>query len=344
MLAYGDFDALPTVPKQAFRHHVDELLCAIGYDCIIRKNERIMNIKDYTYIVEIADQLNLTAAADRLCITQSALTKYVHRVEAEVGAPLFDRRGKRFVLTAVGRLYVEKGREIIKADRSLTDEIQKLKESGANAIRMGYGMGFADFMMDRLLPLYFSHPGMRPISVQEGSSSSLAKDVEDGNLDICLAYVNHPRPGLDYTPLKTTGPVLIVPEHSPLLLQAKDRSGFPHPVIDDDLWLREPYIRIATFTQSGAMAQRYFSHLGKWPDTRLYVEDVRSALCAVAHGLGNCILMEPPYVRYPVGRLCLSRETDLEQQVCMVTAKGVHPDASLATLQNVIKQAYDYAV
>lgn len=307
-----------------------------------KRNEGVVNIKDYTYIVEIADQLNLTAAADRLCITQSALTKFVHRVEAEVGAPLFDRRGKRFSLTSVGKLYVEKGREIIQTDRALTDEIQKLKESGANAIRLGYGMGFADFIMDRLLPAYFDYPGARPVSVCEGSSLALVHDVEAGNLDICLAYVSRPRPGLTYVPLSSTGLVLIVPEHSPLLEHAHACEGLPHPVVDDERWLEEPYIRIATFTQSGAAAQCYFSSLGKRPNNRLYVEDVRSALGAVARGLGNCVLMEPPYVRYPIGRLCLPQETHLEQQVCMVTAKGIHPDESLTVLQQVIKQSYGY--
>ena len=61
-----------------------------------------MNIKDYEYIVEIAACTSLTEAANRLCITQSALTKFLQRVEAEVGTPLFRRIGKRFVLTPVG--------------------------------------------------------------------------------------------------------------------------------------------------------------------------------------------------------------------------------------------------
>ena len=61
-----------------------------------------MNIKDYEYIVEIAACKSLTEAANRLCITQSALTKFLQRVEAEVGRPLFGRMGRRFVLTPVG--------------------------------------------------------------------------------------------------------------------------------------------------------------------------------------------------------------------------------------------------
>ena len=56
-----------------------------------------MNVKDYEYIVEIARQKSLSEAANRLCITQSALTKFLQRVEAQLGTPLFNRIGKRGV-------------------------------------------------------------------------------------------------------------------------------------------------------------------------------------------------------------------------------------------------------
>ena len=45
-----------------------------------------MNIKDYRYIVEIAEQESISKAAAVLYITQSALTKFLQRIEEELGA------------------------------------------------------------------------------------------------------------------------------------------------------------------------------------------------------------------------------------------------------------------
>lgn len=302
-----------------------------------------MNIKDYSYIVEIANQKNLTAAAERLCITQSALTKFVHRVEQELGTPLFYRRGKRFVLTPIGRVYVEKGEEIIRVDQTLRDEIHKMKINGADTIRLGYGAGFAEFIMDHLLPAYFALPHTRSISVQEGASSRLIQNVEKGELDLCLAYAKTHRPGLNYTPLRHTQLVLAVPEQSHLLAAAEPREDFPYPVLEETNWLREPYIYLSAFTQSGSAAFRYFSQLGSWPNSRLYVRDVRGALNAVAHGLGNCIVMEPPYVKAGIRLLCLPLLAQPEEEIYMVTLKGVYFDQSLAKLQEIIKKLYGYS-
>lgn len=302
-----------------------------------------MNIKDYTYIVEIAHQRSLTAAANRLCITQSALTKFLQRIEGELGSPLFYRRGKRLVLTPIGEIYVEKGKAIIQMDRALEDEIQKQKLNGADAIRLGHGMGFAEFVLDRLLPAYFARPHLRSVTIHEDSSSNLLRAVEDGRLDLCLAYVKEHRPGLDYTPLCRTRVSLAVPSRSPLLSLGVPRPDLPHPLLEGDQWLREPYIRMASFTKSGAAAQAYFTALGRWPNTRLYVENVRNALGAVSQGLGSCILVELPYTKYHVSYLCLPGLELEEQTTCMVTLKGAYPDHSLVELKKIIKNLFVFS-
>lgn len=299
-----------------------------------------MNIKDYTYIVEIAQQRNLTAAANRLCITQSALTKFLRRIETELDTQLFYRRGKRLILTPIGQTYVEKGLEIIRLDQSLQDEIEKQKINGADTIRLGHGMGFAELVLDRLLPEYFSKPRTRSVSIHEDSSTNLLRAVEDGRLDLCLAYVKEFRPALNYTLLCHTNLVLAVPNHSPLLQSSVPREGYPHPVVEGTEWLREPYIRMASFTQSGAVAQAYFSRLGKWPNNRLYVENVRNALGAVSNGIGNCILAELPHTKYNVSYLCLPDLDPAGRQTCMVTLKGAYPDDSIKELEKIIRKLF----
>ena len=104
--------------------------------------------------------------------------------------------------------------------------------------------------------------------------------------------------------------------------------------------MQEPYIYIAASTQSGARAQDYFRHLGKWPNNRLYVKNVSIALGAVARGLGNSIMAEPIYVRQPINFLCLPDLEDPMQQICMVTLKGAHLDYSLKKMQEIIMELY----
>ena len=98
-----------------------------------------MNIKDYRYIVEIAEQESISKAAAVLYITQSALTKFLQRIEEELGAPLFFRRGNRLALTEIGQYYVAKGRRIIELDYELELDISKIKRTSISALAIVWG-------------------------------------------------------------------------------------------------------------------------------------------------------------------------------------------------------------
>ncbi len=68
-----------------------------------------MDVRDYEYIVAIAEQGSITRAAAHLFITQSALTKFLQRTKRDLGLALFVRDGSRFRLTEAGRQYMEAG-------------------------------------------------------------------------------------------------------------------------------------------------------------------------------------------------------------------------------------------
>lgn len=299
-----------------------------------------MNVKDYEYIVEIARQKSLSEAANRLCITQSALTKFLQRVEAQLGTPLFKRIGKRFVLTAIGQMYVDKGLEIMRLDQEMEDELAKMRSDGADAIRLGYSMGQTSFIMNHLLPAFYKRQSAMSVSLKEDSSTGLIRDVEDGKLDICLAYAREEKPGLSYFPLAASGMALAVPRHSPLLRKALSHPDFPHPVLEDQSWMEEPYIRLASFTQSGRIAQEYFSQVGRYPKSRIYVENVRSAMSAVENRLGNCILAELPHTVHQVEYLSLPDLKVPKQRTCLIIRKGSQPQDAMKLLIRLAQILY----
>lgn len=299
-----------------------------------------MNVKDYEYIVEIARQKSLSEAASRLCITQSALTKFLQRVEAQLGTPIFKRIGKRFVLTPIGQMYVSKGLEIIRLDQEMEDELAKMRSDGADAIRLGYSMGQSAFILNHLLPAFYMRQSAMSVSLKEDSSTRLIRDVDDGRLDVCLAYAREEKPGLSYVPLASSGMALAVPKYSPLRKQAVEDPAYPHPVLKDLNWMEEPYIRLASFTQSGRIAQDYFERIGRYPKSRIYVENVRSAMNAVENRLGNCILAEIPFTLHPVEYLSLPGLDVVSQRIFIITRKTSQPQEAMKLLIRLAQTLY----
>ena len=62
--------------------------------------------RQYMYIRAIAEQGSILKAAERMYVTPSALSKHVQKMESALGVKLFDRVGKRFVLTYPGERYL----------------------------------------------------------------------------------------------------------------------------------------------------------------------------------------------------------------------------------------------
>ena len=66
-----------------------------------------MDTRQIEYILKIAEENNITKAAEKLFLTQSALNQQLLKLERELGTPLFQRTKNKWCLTDAGRIYVE---------------------------------------------------------------------------------------------------------------------------------------------------------------------------------------------------------------------------------------------
>ncbi len=301
-----------------------------------------MNIKDYEYVYEIARQGSVSKAAEKLYITQGALTKYLQRLENGLSTPLFYRTGNRFTPTRAGELYLAKAAQIIDLDHELEDEITLLASSRDAAIRFGYPMGLTSFVSEFLLPAFFAEYPDACLSLEEDSSKSLIQSVEDGKLDICLAYVREEKSALHYDEIAVSpGMVLAVPVGSPLVRAAKRAEGRPFPVLEGQAWMDEPYIHIAPHTRSGQAADHYFRHLGRRPRTRLYVDDTRSALVAVEQKLGVSLLTAVRHTDRLIRFLILPDLPEEWQRLCLVSRRGEGGTRSREGFVRLVHETYE---
>lgn len=299
-----------------------------------------MNVKDYEYIFEISRWGSISKAAEKLCITQGALTKYLQRVEHELSAPLFFRQGNRFIPTQAGTLYLAKARQILDLDHELAEELARLNASRETAIRFGYPMGMQPFVIEFLLPAFFKEFPKASVRLTEDSSKALIQALEERNLDLCLAYASDHVSSLRYDTLAESRMVLAIPRSSPIKKLAVRTDDSPYPVLEDTGWLDEPYIRIAPHTRSGQAADRYFAEIGHCPVSRLYVDDTRSALSAVEQGLGNCLLNAIPHTDKLVSYLSLPDLPPEKQSVFLVSRKNDPHSKSFDGLIRLAHQIY----
>lgn len=72
-----------------------------------------MSLQSMEYVIAISEEKSLSRAAERLLISQAALSQHVKKLETELDAKLFQRQHGHLVLTDAGRVYVNGARKVL---------------------------------------------------------------------------------------------------------------------------------------------------------------------------------------------------------------------------------------
>ncbi|HEY7812607.1 MAG TPA: LysR family transcriptional regulator, partial [Nakamurella sp.] len=146
-------------------------------------------------LLAVADAGTITGAAERINVSQSALSRRLQQLETDLGAELLVRGRHGIELTAVGRLAVDEGRAIVDRYDRLRESIGLHLDLQQGTVRVGGGATVASFLLPSAIAGFQArHPGIR-FHVREAGSREIAADVSAGELDIGI--VTRPVPARD---------------------------------------------------------------------------------------------------------------------------------------------------
>lgn len=146
---------------------------------------------------ETAKCLNFTKAAERLCITQSALTQRIQKLEIQLGSPVFFRGTREVRLTELG----ERLLQLCEKQHDLEQEFLLQSKESANTLQGVVRVaGFSSVMKSILLPQLSSFLRQHPLLQVELHSvpvSELSPLLERGIVDFVLTDKVIPKPSYD---------------------------------------------------------------------------------------------------------------------------------------------------
>lgn len=142
----------------------------------------MLDTRLYTFLV-LCETMNYTRAAERLCITQPAVTHHIHFLEEHYGCRLFSYEGKTLRLT-------EKGRRLRELARSLAYNSQKMEEVLAaptlTPLRVGATKTIGEFVIGPLVTRFLRKHPETPFSLTVENTQVLLQALEEGQLDFVL--------------------------------------------------------------------------------------------------------------------------------------------------------------
>lgn len=148
-----------------------------------------MDLKQLSYIVAIADEQNLSKAAEKLYISQPALSLCLSRLEENLGLKLFERKKNAMELTEAGRLYVAAARKMLAMKDELYQELGQLSASKTSVLKIGIVPMTCGPMFTFVYPQYRNLYPNVAVQVSEDPSRALEKLLLDKK--IRLAFLTY---------------------------------------------------------------------------------------------------------------------------------------------------------
>ncbi len=143
-----------------------------------------MNYHHLRYFREVAREGNLTRAADRLNLSQSALSTQIKQLEARLGHDLFERVGRRLELTEAGRIALDHADRIFGTGAELLATLER-SETVRAPLRVGALSTLSrNFQLAFLRPILNS--GETDVILKSGSASVLYAALRSLALDVVL--------------------------------------------------------------------------------------------------------------------------------------------------------------
>ena len=141
--------------------------------------------KTYTYISQILRDGSISLAAERLAISQPALSMYVRKVETELGAQLLDRSTVPISLTEAGKCCMEAFERITDVNTQLEKKLCDLNDSKSRLLRVGISPSRAPFLLPAILQT-FTRVNTARVTVVEADTAELGELLMTGGLDLVI--------------------------------------------------------------------------------------------------------------------------------------------------------------
>ena len=236
-----------------------------------------MNLRHLEHWLALADTGSFSRAAEKLHITQSALSRSIQALEEDLGGPLVDRVGKKNELTPLGRSVLDRARRIVHEAQELKQGAALLQQGGLGALRVGLGSGPGAMLMTPWLVYMAKHHPMVQVTVSRGSTELQLTQLRERQLDALVVDVRRVEaaPDLIMTQVVEMRAGFVCRQGHPLLERAA--KGLPF-----DALLAYP---IASIQLSQEVARLLVDHYGPQANpaqmTTLQCEDIASLLDVV---------------------------------------------------------------
>jgi DNA-binding transcriptional LysR family regulator len=236
-----------------------------------------INLHHLAVFHAVAETGGVTPAAERLMVSQPAVSKQVKELERALGTRLFDRHAKGVRLTNPGTILADYARRIFALAAEAEGAMSDVSSLRRGSLAVGASPTLGTYLLPKAL-VYFRQrfPGVR-LQLEVGNAHLLRGRLLDGALDLALTEADARWPEFESRVLFEDELVAVSHPRHPL---ARKRQVSPEELC------REPFVVRETGSQTRSLVERVLADAGHAVTPVLSVGSTEAVKQAVAAGLG----------------------------------------------------------
>jgi LysR family hydrogen peroxide-inducible transcriptional activator len=160
-----------------------------------------MTLTELQYIVAVAQERHFGRAAERVFVTQPALSLAIKKLEEELGATIFERRQSQITLTPLGERIVHQAQRVLEEANQVKILADKGKDQLAGPLRFGVIATVGPYILPDLIPSLHKRAPAMPLEIEESLTANLAAMLKNGKLDVIMVALPFDEPGILTQPL-----------------------------------------------------------------------------------------------------------------------------------------------
>ncbi|KGX84547.1 LysR family transcriptional regulator [Pontibacillus litoralis] len=291
-----------------------------------------MDLRQLRYFRAVAEEKQITKAANKLHMAQPPLSKQMKLMEEELNVRLFDRQGRVLELTKAGEILYQKAGHILSDFEDVLVEVRETSEGIRGPINIGANKSCFSFLSATLNRFQVNHPNVC-YQLREGDTYLLEECIR--NREIELAVVRKPlySEEIDTLPLPSEPYVLVYPNTWELTSDDDEHIKFAQ-LKDIPLMLLH---RIKGTGQFELIVEEFRAQ-GVEPNVICECPDAAMLLSLVSSGMGATIVPESTLSAFPFQHLKSYKLANTN-----ITAKSVviwHKDRYLTKASHQLIQTF----
>ena len=259
-----------------------------------------LNFLHLKYFLMVAEELNITRAAERLYISQQSLSNHIANMERELNVKLFTRSPK-LSLTYAGDQLVQTATAILDLHSQFLTKVGDINRHYLGTLRVGISHTCGLALLPQILPLFREEFPLVEFSLFEGNSIQLETELSHGRVDLIICFQPIILEGVKTVPLTEQKLMLVVPRSLTDQLEHPEelRSRFAQGA-DISAFQDQSFILIKKGNRTRNIIDNYFNRYNFRPKLILETENTVTTLAMAKAGVGITICPELFLRAFPI--------------------------------------------